>query len=98
MKYTVIFASRVDRMLLRHAEFLARVSIPAARRFRDEFRVILARIEDNPYQFPYETDMNLPSDTYRKALFAGRYKTLFLIEDNNVYIDAVFDCRQENTI
>ena len=34
MQYTVIFASRVDAQLLKHVEFLARVSIPAAKAFR----------------------------------------------------------------
>ena len=42
MQYTVIFASRVDAQLLKHVEFLARVSIPAAKAFRSEFAEILA--------------------------------------------------------
>ena len=97
-KYNVIFGSRVDNMLLRHVEFLARVSVPAARQFRDAFKKVIREIEDNPYQFPYEADMNLPADTYRKALFAKRYKALFLVENKTVYPDAVVDCRQETRL
>ena len=96
-KYKVIFGSRVDNMLLRHVEFLARVSVPAAKQFRNEFKKVIREIEDNPYQFPYEVDMNLPADTYHKAIFAKRYKALFLIEDKTVYLDAVIDCRQDNS-
>ena len=95
-KYRVIPAGRVDGMLLRHVEFLARVSVPAARRFRDDFAKLVRELEENPYQFPYELDMNLPAETYRKALFSGRYKALFLIEGRTVYLDAVLDCRQNN--
>ena len=94
-KYKVVFGSRVDHMLLRHVEFLARVSVPAAKQFRDKFKKVIHEIEENPYQFPYEVDMNLPADTYHKALFAKRYKALFLVDDKTVYLDAVVDGRQD---
>ena len=92
--YSVILASRVDRQLVLHASFLARVSIPAARKFSSEFEELLDRLEENPYQFTLETDPNLPENTYRKALFAKWYKALFAVEGNTVYLDAVVDCRQ----
>lgn len=93
-RYTVIVASRVDDQWLRHVSFLARVSIPAARRFRKEYAEILDRLEENPFQFPLETDPNLPENTYRKALFARWYKLLFIVENDTVYLDAAVDCRQ----
>lgn len=95
--YTVILASRVDGMLLRHVEFLARVSLPAAKQFRKEFASLLEELRQNPYQFPWETDPNLPEHVYRKALFFKRYKALFTVEESNVYLDAVVDCRQDST-
>ena len=95
--YTVILASRVDGMLLRHVEFLARVSLPAAKQFRKEFAGLLEELQQNPYQFPWETDPNLPEHAYRKALFFKRYKALFTVEESNVYLDAVVDCRQDST-
>jgi plasmid stabilization system protein ParE len=94
-KYSVILSSRVEAQLLQHTEFLARVSIPAAKRFRAEYARMLDRLEDNPHQFPLETDPNLPADRYRKALFAKRYKALFSIAEGTVYLDAVVDCRQQ---
>ena len=94
VKYTVIIASRVDKQLLRHIEFLANVSIEAARSLRVEYVKVLDRLEDNPYQFPLETDPVLRDSGYHKAIFYKRYKAVFLIEDNIVYLDAVADCRQ----
>ena len=55
-KYTVIIASRVDQQLIKHIQFLANVSIEAARSLRVEYVKVLDRLEDNPYQFPLETD------------------------------------------
>lgn len=92
--YKILLASRVDSQLLKHTEFLARVSLPAAKRFRDEFAKILERLETNPLQFPMETDLGLPEGMYRKALFSKRYKALFSVEGDTVYLDAVVDCRQ----
>lgn len=95
MQYTVVFASRVDAQLLKHVEFLARVSIPAAKAFRNAFAQLTEELEASPVRFPVETDPNLPSGVYRKALFFKRYKVLFSVDGNTVYVDAVIDCRQD---
>ena len=92
--YTLINASRVDGQLIRHIRFLSKVSLPAAKRFRMEYSTLLDRLEENPFQFPPDTDPNLPEGLYRKALFARWYKALFMVEDKTVYLDAVVDCRQ----
>jgi hypothetical protein len=93
-KYTVVTALRVDQQLVRHIQFLSRVSVPAAKRFRNEYADILERLESTPLQFPLNMDPNLPDGLYHKALFARWYKALFLIEADCVYLDAVVDCRQ----
>ena len=95
-KYNVIVAERADKMLIRHARFLAKASKPAALRLADEFEAVLRELEENPYQFPMETDGNLPKGLYRKALFCKWYKAVFVVESQNVYLDAVLDCRQDN--
>jgi plasmid stabilization system protein ParE len=97
--YHVSLAQRADIMLLSHAEFLANVNPDAARRLLAEFKKISARLSDNPFQFPFADDFdvpNIPAETYRKCFFEDRYKVLFLVEDEDVYIDVIIDCRQEN--
>lgn len=94
-KYEVILNARLDQMLLKHAEFISRVSIPAAKRFRQEFAEVVRRLSENPYQFPTYDDPNLPPDTYRKAIFAKWYKAVFSVEGHTVYLDAVVDGRME---
>ena len=97
--YEVIVARRADRMLLTHTEFLAQVSSVAARRLLVDFKKISKQLSDNPYQFPYADELDvpgIPQKTYRKCLFEKRYKALFIIESNSVFIDAIIDCRQQN--
>ena len=98
-QYKVVMAKRADAMLLNHTEFLARVSIAAARRLLTDFRKTIKRISDNPFQFPFADEMDVPGippKQYKKCIFAKRYKALFLIDDGIVYLDAIIDCRQEN--
>lgn len=96
-KYSVIVSRSADEMLIRHARFLARVSIPAAKRMVGEFQSLLDALENNPLQFPTDDDYNLPPGVYRKALFCKWYKALFSVEGTSVYLDAVLDCRQDNS-
>lgn len=95
-KYTVIISRRADAMLVSHARFLANVSVPAAKTLVQEFEKTLDALEENPFQFPPETDYDLPPEQYRKALFYKRYKALFTVDEETVYLDAVLDCRQDN--
>ena len=96
-KYTVIVSRRADQMLIAHARFLAQVSPMAARRVASEFAKILDTLETSPFQFPVEEDYNLPKGAYRKALFCKWYKAIFSVSGDRVYLDAVLDCRQDNT-
>ena len=95
-EYRVVVSERADRMLVQHARFLARVSENAALRMTDAFEDVLDALESNPFQFPVETDYNLPAGRYRKALFAKWFKALFSVDGKTVYLDMVLDCRQDN--
>jgi len=98
-EFIVILASRADEMLLSHIKFLAQVSPAAARKLLSEFRSAKSRLAGDPYMFPYADELDvfgIPLKTYRKCIFYSRYKAIFLIEDNNVFVDAIIDCRQEN--
>ena len=72
-RYSVIVSQRADEMLVKHARFLAQVSVSAATRMADEFEQILDTLERNPFQFPIEDACDIPQG-FRKALFCKRYK------------------------
>ena len=98
-KYSVRLAQRADRMLLSHTEFLARVSLAAARRLLADFKKATRLLSDDPLIFPFADELDVPGippETYRKCVFEKRYKAIYLVEDKDVFIDAIIDCRQEN--
>ena len=94
-KYKVVTPHCVHTMLLQHTAFIARVSVPAAKRFREEFVGVLKSLSENPFQFPPYEDPNLPQGVYRGAFFAKWYKAVFSVAGKVVYLDAVIDCRAE---
>ena len=97
--YKVIISRRADNMLISHTEFLAKVSVSAARRLLSDFRKVTRILEDTPFQYPFADELDapgIPFETYKKCLFDGRYKAIYLVDGDIVYIDAVVDCRQEN--
>ena len=98
-KYKVQIAWRADNMLLLHVEFLTQLSPKAARMLILEFKKAKNRLSDNPFQFSFADELDVPGITpekYRKCLFSGRFKAIFLIEGKDVFVDAIIDCRQEN--
>lgn len=92
-KYQVQFSPQVQKQLIQHARFITNVSKPFAQRFYTEFSKIIKRLENNPHQFPFYDNSNLPQHIYHKALFAKWYKAVFSIQDEIVYIEAVVDGR-----
>jgi hypothetical protein len=86
-------------MIIMHTEFLARVCLSAAQRLFSDFTKVMGDLETAPFQYPYADELDVPGippEMYRKCLFDGRYKALYLVDGDTVYIDAIIDCRQEN--
>jgi plasmid stabilization system protein ParE len=98
-KYKVTVYENAGNMLDEHADFLAQVSFDAAIRLLSQFEKIIARLAENPFQFPIADELdvpNIPPNTYRKCLFEKRYKALFKVGEGEVFVDAVIDSRREN--
>lgn len=95
MKYEVIVSRRAEETLLLHVRFLSNVSIRAAKILRDAFKETIGKLSSNPFQFQEELDLNLPKGKYRWSILLRRYKVVFFVKGNKVFVDAVVDCRQE---
>ena len=94
-KFKVIVSHEAEKMLLEHMRFLANVSIPASKRFLASFKDAKQSLAAFPLSGPYEDEASLPPETYRTYLFYGRYKILYEVVENEIYIDAIIDCRQD---
>lgn len=92
--YTVIVSTAAREALHRHVEFLARVSIPAAKRLSASFRQELQKLAKDPYPYTNEDSPALPVNTYKKAFISNWHKLIFIIDKQYVFVDYVVDCRQ----
>ena len=98
-KYRVTVDEIAVDMLDEHADFLAQVSFDAAVRLLSQFEKIIARLADNPFQFPFADELDVPyisPKLYRKCLFEERYKALFRLGENEAHVVAVIDSRMGN--
>ena len=81
-------------MLVQHVCFLARVSITAAEKLREDVVALAKSLEDYPERGSWLADPLLPAHKYRKMLVDQRYLLIYQIKDDTVYIDYLVDCRQ----
>jgi hypothetical protein len=94
-RYNVAIQAPAAEMLLHHARFLAGVSERAARRLTDEFVKQAKTLEVMPERCPWLMDPAAPERKYRKLIFEKHYMLLFQIIGDDVFVDAMVDCRQD---
>ena len=94
-KYKVSVDSAVNDRILDHVRFLARVSIPAAERLYDAFAKAITELENNPKGCPKYTSTVLTDVELRYKLCHKRYRIVFEIVNDNVYVYDIQDCRQD---
>ncbi len=97
-KYTVIVSEKARQMLGTHASFLYYVSRSAAERLVDSFVKAANSLDTMPQRCPWFNNEIFPRNAYRFILFEKRYMLLFQIQDSNVYVDYVLDCRQDHRL
>ena len=93
--FTVLVSPRADRKMASHFQFLARVSEPAAGRLYDAYEEALGNLAENPRGYPrYEPLSEIAAELHKK-IFAKRYRIVFEIREDDVYIYDIQDCRQD---
>ena len=94
-KYSVIVSAGAKQELLRHTDFLLRVSADAAKRLYDEFEKVVKSLEENPERCPHIMSNETLYQEYRVLYFGKRYAAIYTIKGTTVYIDHVSDTRQQ---
>ena len=84
-----------DRMA-EHMEFLARVSEEAANRLLDDLMAGVRSLKKLPFRNPVYNRPYLPIDKYRGLLIDKRYRMIYQVDDNCVFVDDIQDLRQDN--
>jgi len=93
-EYNVHIDPSASTRFAHHLEFLARVSENAAFRLYDDYDEALGFLENNPESCPLYY-LQIPIDEeLRYKLFGERYRIVFEIIANDVYVYDIQDCRQ----
>jgi plasmid stabilization system protein ParE len=88
-----ILPSANDRMY-DHFFFLARVSTEAAERLLDTLAQDMQSLDRMPQRGSIYKHAHALHGEYRYILSAHRYRIVYLILDESVYIEDIQDCRQ----
>jgi len=98
-KYDVSIDPVVNDRMLEHVRFLAKVSIPAAERLYESIKEAITELKDYPKSNPLYTmhdAQNFENIELRYKLCGKRYRIVYEISGNNVYVYDIQDCRQDS--
>ncbi|MEA4846838.1 MAG: type II toxin-antitoxin system RelE/ParE family toxin [Clostridiaceae bacterium] len=94
--YQIIIASDANDRMYDHFEFLARVSVNAANRLLDGLLKDIRNLRTDPFRYPVYNRPYLPVGKYRYILSNKRYRIVYQIIGNQVFVDDIQDCRQDD--
>jgi mRNA-degrading endonuclease RelE of RelBE toxin-antitoxin system len=95
-KYNIRVAPAVNDRIDGRFEFLARVSENAANELLDELIEDIKSLETNPQINPYLDRPYIELGKYRYKLSYGRYRIVYQIVNDTVFVDDIQDCRQDD--
>jgi mRNA-degrading endonuclease RelE of RelBE toxin-antitoxin system len=93
--YSVSVSPAAYDKMFDHMRFLARVSVPASERLYLSLEEAIKELKRNPKRCPIYTLPGKSNAELRYRLFGKRYRIVFEIIDNAVYVYDIQDCRQD---
>ena len=96
IEYNIIIDTAANDRMYDHFEFLARVSINAADNLLDGLTQSMSSLKNSPHRNPVYDRPYLPKGKYRYLISCDRYRIVYQIDENGVYIDDIQDCRQSD--
>jgi len=92
--YHVIIDPAANDRMYDHFEFLARMSVPAANKLLDNLITDIMSLESMPFRNPVYNRPYLQPDKYRYMISNKRYRIVYQVDGNFVYVDDIQDMRQ----
>jgi plasmid stabilization system protein ParE len=96
-EYQVIVDPAANDRMYDHFEFLARVSKTAAEKLLDELVKDIRSLGWMPYRNPVYDRAYLQRGKYRYMMSCGRYRIVYQIEVDKVFVDDIQDCRRSDS-
>jgi predicted butyrate kinase (DUF1464 family) len=93
--YQVIISSGANFRMYEHFEFLARASENAANRLIEGLLKDIRTLSSDPYRYPVYISRYCQYGKYRYILSNKRYRIIYQVIGNQVYVDDIQDCRQD---
>lgn len=94
--YKVIVAPAANDRMADHFEFLARVSESAANRLLDGLVSDIESLQKMPFRNPVYDRPYVPPLKYRYMVSNKRYRIVYQIVGDTVFVDDIQDCRQND--
>jgi len=95
--YRVLVDPSANDRMYDHYEFLSQVSDAAAERLLDELVTDMRSLERMPYRNPIYNRPYLKCGKYRYMISCDRYRIVYQIEGNTVFVEDIQDCRQADS-
>ena len=95
-KFKVIVDPAANDRMFDHFEFLAQVSESAANNLLDGLLRDIRSLEYMPYRNPIYNRPYIKSGKYRYMVSCDRYRIVYQIDENVVFVDDIQDCRQSD--
>lgn len=94
--YKVIIAPTANDRMAEHFEFLARISENAAYKLLDSLVSDINSLQKMPFRNPCYNRPFVPTLKYRYMMSSSRYRIIYQIVGDTVFVDDIQDCRQDN--
>jgi len=94
--YKVIVAPAANDRMAEHFEFLARVSESAANKWLDGLLDDIESLQKMPFRNPIYNRPYVPPLKYRYMVSNKRYRIVYQIVNDTVFVDDIQDCRQND--
>ena len=93
--HQVIVDPAASHRMQEHFEFLAQVNENAANRMLEELLASIRSLETFPFSHPLYDRPYLPLGKYRFMVVNKRYRVVYQINGEFIFIDDIQDCRQD---
>ena len=93
--YKIVIDPAVNDRMYEHFEFLARVSADAANRLLESLLADIRLLKTMPFRNPSYNRPYLPVGKYRYMISSKRYRIIYQVDGNFVFVDDIQDCRQD---
>ncbi|MCL2213501.1 MAG: type II toxin-antitoxin system RelE/ParE family toxin [Oscillospiraceae bacterium] len=94
--YNVVVAPAANDRMAEHFEFLARVSIEAANNLLEKLTCDINSLQTLPFRNPVFDRPFVTPQKYRHMLSNKRYRIVYQVVGDTVFVDDIQDCRQDS--